>query len=190
MNRLLKGMYYGPTSAQDGLFGLRCDQTPPEPLLHNAGWYNANGERLGWGSLTAIDLRKIASALTQREAFVVLTEIDTFWENAPWNDSYRDILEPTEGLVDAPGPAYIARKCCFVVIKDRVMLVNRDQALDLTRVRQSYHAFVGGLLCEVINPAAAWQLIAERSCREAEVLDIAAHQDMIMNDEDVILLSE
>jgi len=50
-----------------------------DKAFHNAGWYNSNGNKLGWGDLSHGDLDKILKALQPGELFIILHEQDSFW---------------------------------------------------------------------------------------------------------------
>jgi hypothetical protein len=81
---LEKGMYNykgGGSYGSSSRFGLRCGQMRPRDTKvgHNNGWYNQNGEKLGWGDLSKEDLINIAKGLEEDEVFITLGEQDSYW---------------------------------------------------------------------------------------------------------------
>jgi hypothetical protein len=61
-------------------FGFQMGQMRSHDLVHNGGWYNGNGERLGWGDLSPKDLQKISEEIPEGESFFILSEQDSFWK--------------------------------------------------------------------------------------------------------------
>lgn len=117
---LKKGMY------DDGSerFGLREAQmrVSSEKCAHNAGWYNAAGERLGWGDLSFADLAAIAAGLEEGDVFIVLPEVQAhfafvFPRRFRWVGRRR--------TADAPGPAYVRRHAQYAVVKGRPYAIDR-----------------------------------------------------------------
>lgn len=77
---LTPGIYGKSGQAKLGPFELRCGQAMPKRFCHNHGWYNKQGEPLGWGDLTVKQLEVISDGLEEDEIFVTISEGDT-WEN-------------------------------------------------------------------------------------------------------------
>src|ERR1700686_2213735 len=110
MPQLTKGMYGDQFKRESRLFGIACGQMRAAELVHNGGWYNKDGEKLGWGDLSLSDMDRIASELEEGELFVILGEQDSFWSFV-----YARGL-PNIGLEEtAPGKAYVADKARFIV---------------------------------------------------------------------------
>lgn len=59
--------------------GLYSSQMRGNDLIHNGGWYNRQGVKLGWGDLSPADLMRIAEKITGDEAFIILPEGDSHW---------------------------------------------------------------------------------------------------------------
>lgn len=74
MSRLIGDMYESTAQPISSLFDLVCAQQhhPSEAVIHNAIWYNQDGERLGRGDLDGNDFRRIASDLENDEMFIIL----------------------------------------------------------------------------------------------------------------------
>ena len=86
-----------------------------DDFIHNGGWYNKSGERLGFGDLSIADLRRIAVGIPDGELFIVLHEQDTW-------------LRDVKGVkldVEAPGVEYVAAKCCYIIAPLLVHFVDR-----------------------------------------------------------------
>ena len=48
-----------------------------EKLVHNGGWYNREGEKIGWGDLSLGDMENVRRHLEPKGAFIVLSETDS-----------------------------------------------------------------------------------------------------------------
>lgn len=73
---LTKRMYGTEINSIRGPFGLRSGQMSGGggKIQHNAGWFNRQGQLLGWGDMGPSDFTAIAAELPQDEVFVVLDE--------------------------------------------------------------------------------------------------------------------
>lgn len=116
MARLTKGLYghqFGPTS---NLFGLHCGQIRGKDFVHNGGWYNRLGEKLGWGDLSTDDFFRIRRELEEGEMFIILGESDSFWNfvTRPGLLGHNAVTKPD---VEAPGVDYVAEKARYIITK-------------------------------------------------------------------------
>lgn len=61
--------------------GIVTGQIRAEDYVHNGGWYNGRGEKIGWGDLSRLDFKKIHDQmkLSPGEMFIVLGEHASFW---------------------------------------------------------------------------------------------------------------
>ncbi len=97
--RLTLGMYGGEFKRaphDSTLFNLRTSQFreslgEEKRLVKNAGWYNADGHKLGWGDLGPQDIKSVCSGLNESEIFVVLNEDDSFHEFVEGHDALSGI---------------------------------------------------------------------------------------------------
>ena len=80
-------------------------------IFHNAGWYNARGEKLGYGDLNADDLLAIAQEID--EMFVVLPERASYWDF---------VMNKVQGDEYDPGIAYVAENAVGVIVSKTVYL--------------------------------------------------------------------
>lgn len=118
MNRLTKGLY----EPKPMPFGLRYGQKRIDHVLcHSAGWFNADGERLGIGDLNHQDFFAIADGLREDEMFVVvpgyLDPDAAFW-----------LLD---GLVCTKGPEgleYLEDNARYVILRGKILMVWRNDA--------------------------------------------------------------
>ncbi len=107
-NRLTKGMYGHEFGSTSDLFGIRCGQMRGGELVHNGGWYNRLGEKLGWGDLSIEDMQRIASQLEEGELFIILGERDSYWDiHEEKGDQKKD--------EHAPGVEYVTKKCRYII---------------------------------------------------------------------------
>jgi hypothetical protein len=113
-NRLTKGLYEDRSRFVLGqLFDLHRFRV--NDFCHNAGWFNANGERLGYGDLSTEDIKRISEGLQEGELFIVLNESDV-----PWTKSERHPGDPT-----APGIRYVCEHADLIIAPKRVLRVAR-----------------------------------------------------------------
>ena len=99
---------------ETALFGLHCGQIRGREFVHNGGWYNRAGEKLGWGDLSLVDFQKIAEGLEEGELFIILAESDSFWNfvERPGIIGSMAVVKPT---ADAPGVDYVAEKAMYII---------------------------------------------------------------------------
>jgi hypothetical protein len=83
-------------------------------IIKNAGWYNKDGDRLGWGDLDATDIDRITAQLEPDEYFVVLGQQDAFHDfEAQWRRANpRNKRTPN---IAAPGRIYIAQRARYII---------------------------------------------------------------------------
>ncbi len=109
---LAKGMYGHEFDRTGNQFGLRCGQMRRNDLVHNGGWYNKEGEKLGWGDLSEADLITIRDGLEESDVFIILSEMDSYW-NFP-------VQAKQEGTSEAPGKKYVAEHAKFYITKGTI----------------------------------------------------------------------
>jgi hypothetical protein len=123
-------------------------------FVHNNGWYNKVGEKLGWGDLSPEDFRKISLELEKGELFIILSESDSFWNfvTQPGIIGSMAAVKPTE---DAPGVDYVAEKARYIIQNGQLYSVDRygdsDKETLVTR---------DGLTFKVLSREAVKALIA------------------------------
>ncbi len=117
MAQLTKGMYGSQFERVSSLFGLSCGQIRGKDFVHNGGWYNKQGEKLGWGDLAVEDFQKIRRELEDGELFIILGEKDSFWNftTTPGLLGHNCGTKPT---IEAPGVDYVAAKARFIINKE------------------------------------------------------------------------
>ena len=130
MKQLTQGMYGGEfESKPDGLFALRTGQMRSRnKFTHNSGWYNADGEKLGFGDLAVQDFVRIMEGLNEGELFVILGEHDSFWNfvtRLGWTGPEAQV-RPT---AEIPGSEYVAEHAMYIIAKGEV---NQIREFDLT----------------------------------------------------------
>ncbi len=118
--RLTKGMYAAPPISE--LFGLRQGQCRSNDFVHNGGWYNKQGEKLGWGDLEPADILRIRNQLEDDEMFVVLPEGASFWAFG------KDVgsrclaggVDATHLEQYAPGVDYMVENAKYVIARHKI----------------------------------------------------------------------
>ena len=114
VKQLFQGMYGTEFRHNGGPFGLTCGQSR-QTGCHNAGWYNAAGEKIGWGGLDHADMARIAKEINADELFVVLGEYESHW--------VTDNIVLTPSDKDKPGPQYVGLKCSYIIEKGQCFMV-------------------------------------------------------------------
>jgi hypothetical protein len=117
MNRLTKGCFGHQFQkiTVPGFEFLTCGQIRThENFGHNAGWYNKNGEKIGWGDLSKKDVQNIQKALQDGELFITVSEHDSFWNFVREFGSIGSMCRTT---IDeqAPGIDYVSEKSRFII---------------------------------------------------------------------------
>jgi hypothetical protein len=111
---LTKGMYGNEFSGRRGRFNIRCGQVRADDYQHNVGWYNAAGEKLGWGDLSREDLKNIAAGLEPGESFILLRESASYWDFR-----FPGVFNDTSGLdPEAPGADYVNAHAHIIITKN------------------------------------------------------------------------
>jgi len=152
MNRLKKGLYGSQRRPRSRLFGLRCGQISArsEKVVHNGGWYNSAGEKLGWGDLSVQDIGRISRGLRKGELFIVLGERDSYWNFVSFKPEFR-----TSRKEKAPGIRYVIDRCYLIVARSRIYYVTSldDESGKSMRL--------GGLTCRIITKQEARTLVRQ-----------------------------
>ncbi|MEK7641044.1 MAG: hypothetical protein AAB389_03550 [Patescibacteria group bacterium] len=131
MNRLTKGMYRPEVrvAGQQPLFSLRHGQLRHQGEFgHNAGWYNKQGEKLGYGDLNTGDLQRIAAELEEGELFITMGEQDSFWKFVTEHRGYLGAHCLTSASEHEPGQQYVAEKAVYVIGRGKVYVCDRGWA--------------------------------------------------------------
>ena len=129
MAQLTKGMYQiGPR--KPAVFGLTDGQTRRRDMVHNGGWYNRAGEKLGWGDLSPKDFQRISKELEGGELFIVLRETDSFWNFVVYNPGTTGGACVTEEAEKAPGVEYMIDHCAFIIERGELYYVDRCKEVE------------------------------------------------------------
>ncbi len=116
--RLFPGVFGEEFDHIEGPFGLSTGQMRVAgKITHNSGWYNSNGEKLGFGDLSTGDFRRIAAELEENEAFVILYEGDSLWHFGETNPGTIGSMVKTRPKEIMPGIGYVAQHCGFIIRK-------------------------------------------------------------------------
>lgn len=88
-------------------------------FVHNGGWYNTLGEKIGWGDLSPDDFARIQEKLEPGEAFVVLPESASFWNFVTRVGMIGQLCEvkPEEAN---PGAKYLAEHVRWIIANQGV----------------------------------------------------------------------
>jgi hypothetical protein len=94
-------------------------------LVHNGGWYDADGLKIGWGDLSEADLVKASRELKEGEKFIVLPEGASFWNFVKFNPGPTGVQATAEPSEQNPGMDYIRAEASWVVLPGRVYRITR-----------------------------------------------------------------
>lgn len=123
LTKELYGSEFSPT--QEAPFGLRCGQMRSHRELgHNVGWYNAFGEKIGWGDLSGTDYERIMEEIPEDELFITLSEQDSFWAFGSLSLKPRVDLNPS-----APDQDYVARQARDLIVRNHSYTTNSRKAV-------------------------------------------------------------
>jgi len=118
--RLTPGMFgreFGPRVETP--FNLHTGQMRSQEIAHNGGWFNQEGERLGWGDLAAEDFVNIQRTLEPGDMFFVLGESDSFW-NFVRNIGPIGSMCSTSPTIDKPGVEYVRERFMYLITPERI----------------------------------------------------------------------
>ena len=118
------GSEFGPETEASRAFGIRTGQIRCHETVHNGGWYNTRGEKLGWGDLNPTDYARIQANLDEGDMFVILSEQDSFWAFVVQLDGPIGCMHKTAAEMYAPGIAYVKEHCFMLITKTRVVYVS------------------------------------------------------------------
>jgi len=128
LSKEMFGREFSPN--QNNPFGLHTGQMRAGSFIHNGGWYNANGEKLGWGDLSIKDVKEIKNNLETKQVFIVLGEHESFWNFVTYNPGVIGAMCETAPDASAPGPGYVYKHMRYAITKDAVWNVRN---LDLKK---------------------------------------------------------
>lgn len=103
MSRLQKLMYGIETDPKKSLFNIINGQIRPNSILNNAGWFNKDGDRLGYGDISYTDISSISKGLEKGEEFIILSEADTSWN------------VPAKSNTTSPGRDYVVKHAAWFI---------------------------------------------------------------------------
>ncbi|MFA5830562.1 MAG: hypothetical protein WC878_01905 [Candidatus Paceibacterota bacterium] len=120
MAQLVKGMYGSERKPTGDLFGLRCGQERfKNRIIHNGGWYNQAGEKLGWGDLSREDFERISKELDYGgELFIVLNSHDSFWKFTTNFDGFN---------VGSPGIDYVTKHAQYIILRNQLYKIDTSE---------------------------------------------------------------
>jgi hypothetical protein len=115
--------------------GLREGRIRSNETYHNAGWYNSEGVKVGWGDLDEKDLQNIQSKLEEGEVFIVLGEHDSFW-NFVVRPAIIGSMCGTSPTEQNPGQDYLIQHARCIITRDKIYDVYRDKIVteDVTKL--------------------------------------------------------
>jgi hypothetical protein len=117
-------------------FSIIQGQIRNKEIVHNGGWYNALGEKLGWGDLDEKDVVTISQELKDNELFVVMPESDSYWKFVTFEGNKIN-CDPKE---QNPGIEYLCDHCYLVILPGKfhwVTTFDPDPPRSISRERST-----------------------------------------------------
>lgn len=93
--------------------------------VHNGGWYNKAGEKIGWGDLTDEDMKKISETLKDDDIFIILAEQDSFWNFVTYNPGIIGSMCKTSEDEKKPSLNYLAEKAFYIIRHNEILRVDK-----------------------------------------------------------------
>jgi len=113
--------------------GCHDGQIRSDDTVHNGGWYNLAGEKIGWGDLSKEDLTRLAKNLD--DTLIILSEHDSFWTFVTKNPGPTGAFSSTSEKEKNPGLEYLWQKARYIVQDKQILFVSDydKQYQDYTR---------------------------------------------------------
>lgn len=113
-----------PTNEARELFGISCGQIRTRDLVHNGGWYDKEGYKLGWGDLGPVDFPRIQKALEKDQVFVILSEVDSFWKFVQGPIKIMGWMQNTNPMMNHPGRKYLTEHGMMLITSTKVFCIS------------------------------------------------------------------
>lgn len=117
--------------------------------VHNGGWYNAAGQKIGWGDLDDKDLERLAENMPRNGVLFILGEHDSFWKFVTYNPGICGDLCQTSADEKTPGTDYMLDKAMIVIVADRWYWVDR---WGYDTAKNDQHAISEEKMRELVTP--------------------------------------
>lgn len=125
---LPKAIYGNEFDSFTGPFGLKCGQMRVQRRVHNGGWYNKFGEKIGWGDLSLDDMVRISQEIPNDELFFILSEQNSFWNFVKRPVSCIGSLQNVDQSEANPGIDYVIDNFLFLIRKNKIY--NKNEFYD------------------------------------------------------------
>jgi hypothetical protein len=102
-------------------FFIKSGQLRVTEYRHNVGWYNKEGEKLGWGDLSRRDVTCISERIGN-DVFIIISEQASFWNFVTKIGNTGDDSEVSTDERN-PGIPYVIENCDMIIKKNTVYRV-------------------------------------------------------------------
>lgn len=99
-----------------GRFNIHNEQKRTRDFIHNGGWYDKTGKKIGFGDLDISDLKYIRDNLQEGEIFIILGESDSFWKFVSFEGNFQKVSTKEKN----PGIKYIREKAKWVIVPGKI----------------------------------------------------------------------
>lgn len=142
-------------------FGLYCgmEWNHHSRVVKNAGWYNVLGQKIGFGDLSPLDVRRIARQIPENEMFIMLHQIDSH-EEIMRASSAKIGYPAGDFSVEEPGIEYVAEHAMYAIEHGIAYKVDRyspggEETSERTISWTTIHP--KGLLRRMVELGACWK---------------------------------
>lgn len=115
--------------------GCTSGQVRMRETVHNGGWYNATGEKIGWGDLNQDDIDQIAQRLPKDGVLFILGEQDSFWRFVVHNPGPIGACCVTTDSEQRPGLEYVLDRAFLVFVRNTAYWIDKYGCASQTPTR-------------------------------------------------------
>jgi hypothetical protein len=94
-----------------------------DDFVHNGGWYNLQGEKLGWGDLSLSDVVTLRDGLAPGEGFIILPESASFWKFVTHIGPIGSLSVTTPDIA-APGVDYMVEHAMYAIFPGQAYVIH------------------------------------------------------------------
>lgn len=105
--------------------------------IHNGGWYDKTGKKIGWGDLSCEDIDFIATNIPEGELLIVLTEEASFWAFVTETEMLGSLCK-IDPMSETPGFEYLAKHARYVISRNIISVPCRAERFAVEDIGEYY----------------------------------------------------
>lgn len=107
---------------------LNVGQIRGDDFCHNAGWYDSESNKLGWGDLSCADLDYIAQSIgpESKDMFVAMPETASFWDFVGKVGIAAALCDVSDDI-NRPGLEYLSQHANLAITKELIHFLLSDE---------------------------------------------------------------